>query len=69
MKIGLFADPHYSDKTTPSSNRCHALSYDKINALIIKIQPATLSLSSAQTKEITPLKRDELRAELIRSAV
>lgn len=35
MKIGLFADPHYSDKTTPSSNRCHALSYDKINDAMI----------------------------------
>ena len=52
-----------------SLNELTGISYDKINALIIKIQPATLSLSSAQTKEITPLKRDELRAELIRSAV
>ena len=29
MKIGLFADSHYSDKTA-SSNRMHALSYSKI---------------------------------------
>ena len=30
MKIGLFTDPHYSDKLTPSCDRYHALSYDKI---------------------------------------
>ena len=29
MKIGLFTDPHYSDKTA-SDNRLHSLSYDKI---------------------------------------
>lgn len=30
MKIGLFTDTHYSDKTVPSDNRNHALSYDKV---------------------------------------
>lgn len=30
MKIGLFADTHYSDKTEPSMQRYHALSYEKI---------------------------------------
>lgn len=30
MKIGLFTDPHYSDKLNPSDNRYHARSYDKI---------------------------------------
>lgn len=29
MKIGLFTDPHYSNKTA-SDNRLHSLSYDKI---------------------------------------
>lgn len=32
MKIGLFTDPHYSDKIIPSANRYHSLSYDKIKA-------------------------------------
>ena len=31
MKIGLFTDPHYSDKQEPSVNRYHALSYEKIS--------------------------------------
>lgn len=31
MKIGLFTDPHYSDKQEPSCDRYHALSYDKIS--------------------------------------
>ena len=31
MKIGLFTDTHYSDKTEPSENRYHALSYKKIS--------------------------------------
>lgn len=30
MKIGLFTDTHYSDKTEPSDNRYHALSYEKV---------------------------------------
>ncbi len=30
MKIGLFTDPHYSDKQIPSADRHHALSYNKI---------------------------------------
>ncbi len=30
MKIGLFTDPHYSDKVEPSCDRYHSLSYDKI---------------------------------------
>ena len=30
VKIGLFADTHYSDKIEPSGNRYHALSYEKI---------------------------------------
>lgn len=30
MKIGIFTDPHYSNKIEPSGNRLHALSYDKI---------------------------------------
>lgn len=32
MKIGLFTDPHYSDKNIPSANRYHSMSYDKIKA-------------------------------------
>lgn len=31
MKIGLFTDPHYSDKIIPSDNRYHRRSYDKIS--------------------------------------
>ncbi len=32
MKIGLFTDTHYSDKTEPSTNRYHARSYEKVKA-------------------------------------
>ncbi len=31
MKIGIFTDPHYSDKIIPSDNRYHSRSYDKIS--------------------------------------
>ena len=34
MKIGLFTDTHYSDKTEPSANRYHALSYEKITKVM-----------------------------------
>ena len=30
MKIGLFTDPHYSNKLEPSMNRYHSLSFEKI---------------------------------------
>lgn len=41
------------------------VSYDKINSLIINTQPATLSILNS--KELSPIKRDELRADLIRA--
>lgn len=50
-------------------NEIKDISFDKINSLIIKVQPATLSLSTSNSKELSPIKRDELRAELIRATI
>ena len=43
MKIGLFTDPHYSDKEA-SSNRLHSLSYDKIKKAMISFKKNSVDL-------------------------
>lgn len=43
MKIGLFTDPHYSDKKS-SSNRLHSLSYDKIKEAMFSFKKQGVDL-------------------------
>ena len=44
MKIGLFTDPHYSDKIEPSCDRYHALSYDKISEAMARFKEEKVDL-------------------------
>lgn len=44
MKIGLFTDPHYSDKLEPSCDRYHSLSYDKISAAMTHFKEKNVDL-------------------------
>lgn len=44
MKIGLFTDPHYSNKMEPSENRMHTLSYQKIKEAMEFFQKENVDL-------------------------
>ncbi len=44
MKIGLFTDPHYSDKSKPSDNRYHARSFDKISEAMTHFKKENVDL-------------------------